>query len=90
MLIKGKGSIEERIKKDKETRRMVREQEDNIYGKGIYNRSKDRPSRGDYKFCEEGGKYLDAMKRFPRERDKISKEYHAWQAEQRKYGSKGV
>lgn len=90
MLIKGVGSIEEKIKHDTETRRMIRHQEDTVYGKGVFNRSKDRPARGDYKFCDEGAKYLDAMRRFPRERDRIGKEYRDWQAEQRKYGSKGV
>ena len=85
-VIPTKGSIEEKIRHERETRRVVREQEDTLYGKGVFNRSKDRAARGDYGFCKEGDKYLDAMRRYPRERDKISKEYHAWQASQRKYG----
>ena len=85
-LIIGKGSIEEKIKHEKETNRMIRYQEDKLFHKGIFNRSKDEPARGDYKFCDKANKYLDDMRRFPNDRDKISKEYHAWQKSQRKYG----
>ena len=86
VLIKGVGSIEEKIKHETETRRIIRQQEDQLYGKGIYRCGKDKAQRGDFKFCTEGAKYLDAMRRFPRERDRISKEYHGWQKSQRKYG----
>ena len=85
-LIKGKGSIEEKIAHEKETRRMIRKQEDEIFGKGIYNRSKDEPRRGDYKFCKEADKILNDMRRFPKDRDRISKYYHDWMKSQRKYG----
>jgi len=86
VLIKGNGSIEEKIKHEKETRRIIRQQEDTLFGKGIYNRSKDRAARGDYNFCKQGDKFLSDMRRFPGDRDKISKDYHDWQKKQRKYG----
>jgi len=86
VLIIGKGSIEEKGKHEKETRRIVRQQEETLYGKGLYNRSKDRPARGDYSFCKQGDKFLTDMRKFPRDREKISKDYHDWQKKQRKYG----
>lgn len=85
VLIKGKGSIEEKIKHEKETRRIIRQQEDLTGANRSLYKAKG-PQRGDYKFCDEGAKYLNAMKKYPRERDKISKEYHSWMQSQRKYG----
>ena len=89
-IILDKNSIEYKIREEKASRKAVRDQLDRIHGKGVFNRSKDSASRGDYKFCEDGGKFLNDMKRFPKDRDRISKEYHDWQASQRKYGTKGV
>ena len=86
-IIKG-GSTDTKIKHEKETRRQIREQEDNYYTKGVFNRSKDRPARGDYKICREGDKFLTAYKNATSKEDqnKISKEYHQMQKEGRKHG----
>lgn len=86
VLIKGVGSIEEKIKHETETRRIIRHQEDRLYHGKYFSGHKDTPSRGDYGFCTEGAKYLDAMRRHPKDIKKISEEYHDWQASQRKYG----
>ncbi len=86
VLIIGKNSIEEKVKYEKETNRIIREQEDTLFGKGVYNRSKDREARGDHSFCREGDKFLTDMRRFPKDRDRIGKDYHDWQKKQRKYG----
>lgn len=85
VLVIGKGSIEEKIKHEKETRRMIRKQEDLTGSNKSLYRSKG-PQRGDYKFCDESSKYLSAMRKHPKEQDKISREYHDWQKSQRKYG----
>jgi len=89
VLVIGKGSIEEKVKHEKETRRMIREQEDRLFHGKVFGRSKDIPARGDYKLCREGDKFLTAYKnaKSAEDRKKISAEYHQMQAEGRKYGA---
>ena len=82
VLIIGKGSIEEKIKKEKHLRKIVSKEEDIRAGKC----SAKGPTRGDFKFCDEGSKFLQAMKKYPKEKDKISKEYDQMMKEGRKYG----
>lgn len=81
-LIIGKGSIEEKVKKELYTNKMIRRQQDILDGKV----NPHKPQRGDYKFCEEGAKFLRDIKKYPNESKRISKEYFDWQKSQRKYG----
>ena len=85
VLIKSRDSIEAKIKFEYGTRKMIRDQEDCTGDNRRWHRTKGA-QRGDFKFCDEGSKFLQDMKRFPRELDKISKEYHEFQKSQRKYG----
>uniref|UniRef100_A0A6M3KQQ3 Uncharacterized protein n=1 Tax=viral metagenome TaxID=1070528 RepID=A0A6M3KQQ3_9ZZZZ len=85
VVIVSKNSIETKIKFENETRRRIRQQEDQLYGKGVYHQ-KDHASWGDYEKNKVAEKFLDDMRRHPSERERIGKEYHKWQAQQRKYG----
>jgi hypothetical protein len=85
VLIISKNSIEQKVRDESALRKQHRQQVDNLKG-GIYGRGKDRPAYGDYQLCRESEKFLKDMRRYPEARAEISKEYHKFQAKQRKYG----
>lgn len=92
VVIKVKGdSIEKTVRHDIETNKIIRQQNDQLFGKGVFRTGKDRPQRGDYRFCREADKFTMDMRKAKNMGDEkafkeISKEYHRWQAKQRKYG----
>lgn len=80
-LIKGKGSIEERIKKERRDAQAIRRQED--VRKGL-SRAK-TPQRGDFKETKPYDKCMQDYRRFtdPKDREKIKNEYYGMQKEKR-------
>jgi hypothetical protein len=81
MIIKSKGSIEEKIRQETIERADMRRQEDIRNG---LTRS-DTAQRGDFKECREYDKVLEDYRRFkdPRDRQRITEEYHGRQQERR-------
>ena len=82
VLIIGKGSIEEKIKKEKIVRADIRRQVDVLSG---LSRAKG-PQRGDYNELRKIDKILGDYRNFknPNDREKIKNEYFASQKELRK------
>lgn len=81
-LIIAKGSIEDRVKKERWAEKEIRREED--IRRGITRTM--RPERGDYRLCRDLDKTIDDYKRFksPKDREKIKDEYFGRQAEARK------
>ena len=81
MIVKGKGSIEDRVRREAMERAAIRRQED--IHKGLTRSSE--PQRGDFKECREYDKVLSEYRRFkdPNDRKKISEEYYGKQAQRR-------
>ena len=81
-----KGSIEEKIRFDNETNRRIRVQEEELHSKGIFKHGKDKACWGDYGKNKTAEKFLNDIRRHPKEKGRIGSDYHKWQAQQRKYG----
>jgi hypothetical protein len=81
VIIKSKGSIEEKIRSEIIERAEIRRQED--IHKGLTRA--DTAQRGDFKECREYDKVLKDYRRFkdPRDRQRITEEYHGRQQERR-------
>jgi hypothetical protein len=80
-LIIGKGSIEEKVRREKDARYVMRRQED--IHKGLTKST--GPQRGDFKECREYDKVLSDYRRFKNasDRKKITQEYYGRQKERR-------
>ena len=72
-LIKGIGSIEDKVKREARERAAIRKQED--IHKGLT--KADGAQRGDFKSCREADKVLSDYRKFkdPKDRVKITNEY---------------
>lgn len=82
MIIKAKGSIEEKVKREREGREIIRRQEDVLKGLTRTNEAQ----RGDYSELKRCDKVLEDYRRFknPRDRERIKKEYFGIQKELRR------
>lgn len=82
VLIIGKGSIEEKVKKEREQRVRQRRDEDVRSGLSMAKGAQ----RGDFKICERLDKVLGDYRRFksPEDRKKIMAEYEGRQLELRR------
>ncbi len=82
MLVKGKNSIEEKVRHEAEGRRLIRKQLDQLSG---LSRSTG-PQRGDFKTCRDADKVLKEYREHkdPRDREKIRREYEQVQKEGRR------
>jgi hypothetical protein len=82
MLIKGKGSIEERIKKEKEANRQMRRQEDVLAGRSMAKKAQ----RGDFGVTKTFDNLMADYRKFKGkgDREKIEREYRQAQRESRR------
>lgn len=82
MIVHGKGSIENRVRREEEGRRLMRRQEDIL--KGLT--KADTAQRGDFKECREYDKVMADYRRYknPNDRKKITEEYYGRQRENKR------
>lgn len=82
MLVIGKNSVEEKVKRERREAVAIRREQDILTGLT----KSDKPQRGDFNETRQYDKVMSDYRRFksPKDREKIKSEYYGMQRENRK------